>query len=118
MITSGPLRELKLGVLSLDPVDDSPAEYELNGTDFETKRTTTGKNYSEGKEKVGFIKQECVFSSEKYEDYMDLKDGVERSGNATLPDGTVLNLNVVIEGAQELVGGKLTVYLAGGVEFA
>ena len=113
-LTGGPFRSLKWGGIELNPTEGE-AEYELNGLQFETKATSNFKTYTEGSPRIGYVQQECAFTTDEFDAFKDLQDGVERSGTATCMDGKVLSINGAIEGEQQLSNGKITVKINGQV---
>ena len=116
-LTGGPLREFKWGGLKLRPTTDGEAEYETNGLQFETEASPNGDVYSTGSARIGYVQQECAFTTSEYEAFKNLQDGTSRSGTATLIDGSVLSINGIIEGEHVLSDGKITVKIAGKVRF-
>jgi hypothetical protein len=114
-ITGGPFRELKWGGLTLRPTKDGEAEWQETGFEYETEASPNGDDYATGTAKIGYIQQECAFTTKEWRDFQALQDGVKRSGIATGPDGEPLSINGRIEGEITLSGGKATVKIAGNV---
>jgi len=115
VITGGPLKDFKWGGITLRPTKDGEPEWETSGTNYEKSASPNGDSYNEGEARIGYVQQECAFSTQEWKEFKALQDADDRSGTATTQDSEVLSINGSIDGEHVLANGKATVKIAGAV---
>lgn len=114
-ITGGPLRSLRWGGIEFNPAQDSETEYDITDRDYEVMLSGSGKTYANAKLKPNYLQVDVIVTAVQYLEIAQKKDGVSRSGTATLADGSVLSLDCTIDGEFKPTSGKATLKLTGSV---
>jgi len=114
-ISGGPARSIKWGGVTFTPTMDGEPEYDLSDRDFEVKKSGNGDIYTESAAVVGYFQHDVVVLPDDYATVIALKDGGSRSGTVTLPDGSVLSLDCIMDGEFKPTNGVATLKLSGTV---